>query len=398
MFNPGFVVYHLIGNLVVIIFCWMFPFLQTLAEVRVSPLTTELPEMKMYIFAEHQDQSEIDRSGQLDNKALHMVIFTSEDELTANKQDAYDHHGEDLKLSFSDDQVDIYAEEEQITDFQMEYSLDSGYRVDDLDWRIAGPTGVPNILSELEWKNIEIVQVKLGASMTFDNNWYFEGSFAYGWAFDGQNQDSDFNGNNRTQEFSRSNNDASDSSVLDASLGVGYHFNFGGTRNNPYFRITPKIGYSFHNQHMKITRGFQTIPGTGSFGGLDSTYDANWYGPWVGLDGTLMLMPNFRIFATVAGHLAFYNGTGNWNLREDFQNPKSFTHESEGYGLTASLGSSYIVNPDWSVRLSVDYQKWEANDSGIDKTFFSDGTLGETKFNGVTWDSVGANIGVSFRF
>ena len=108
------------------------------------------------------------------------------------------------------------------------FELSAGYRVGDLDWNIAGDTAGenPNILSELTWSDLEIYQVKLRNVTIMHKILYFRGSLAYGWITGGENQDSDFNGDNRTLEYSRSNNSGDDGNVLDASLGIGYPFTF----------------------------------------------------------------------------------------------------------------------------------------------------------------------------
>jgi len=167
-----------------------------------------------------------------------------------------------------------------------QWSFDAGYRIDDFDWSIAGNAppafggNFVNVLSELTWSDLEIFQVEFGIGKLFPNRIMLKGSLAYGLIFDGENQDSDYAGNNRTLEFSRSNNSTDDGNTADGSIGLGYYLPL----LSDSFGITPLIGYSFHALHLKITEGFQTIPPFGPFPGLNSSYDALWYGPWVGLE------------------------------------------------------------------------------------------------------------------
>ncbi len=44
---------------------------------------------------------------------------------------------------------------------------------------------------------------------------------AYSWIFDGENQNSDYAGDDRMLEFSRSNNNSDEGNMLDASFGIG---------------------------------------------------------------------------------------------------------------------------------------------------------------------------------
>ena len=96
------------------------------------------------------------------------------------------------------------------------FGLLAGYRIDQLDWNIAGNNAGtnPNILSELTWKDLEIYQVQFKPSVTLGNShrggvrYHLRGMLGWGSIVDGSNQDSDYAGDNRTLEFSRSNNSA----------------------------------------------------------------------------------------------------------------------------------------------------------------------------------------------
>ena len=282
-----------------------------------------------------------------------------------------------------------------LTSRQSKFILSAGYRVGDLDWNIAGDTTGenPNILSELTWSDLEIYQVKLSNVTMIPKRVYFRGSLAYGWITGGENQDADFNGDNRTLEWSRSNNKTKDDNVLDASLGIGYPFTFGQGK----FRISPLIGYSYHKQNLRITDGCQTIPPTGSFQGLDSTYDAEWSGPWVGLDLMFKLNEKHNLFAEIEYHWADYYAEANWNLRSDYAHPKSFEHDADGDGIIILMGWTYLFHGRWALDVTVDYQSW-STDHGIDRVFFASGTTAETRLNEVNWESYAAMIGLAYHF
>jgi len=174
-------------------------------------------------------------------------------------------------------------QEKRVNRAEVDFTLSAGYRVDDLDWNIAGDINGnnPNVLSELTWDDVESYQLKAQGSAVWPNIIALRGYANYGWIFDGDNQDSDYLGDNRTFEFSRSNNSTDDDDVLDASLAIGYPIRFGraviGT-------MTPLLGYSYHEQNLNITDGNQTIPNLGPFPGLDSSYETEWKGPWIGFD------------------------------------------------------------------------------------------------------------------
>ncbi|MEW6671386.1 MAG: hypothetical protein AB1427_06755 [Thermodesulfobacteriota bacterium] len=282
-----------------------------------------------------------------------------------------------------------------------EFGISLGYRVDDLDWNIAGDiTGNnPNILSELTWSDLEIVQIKLSNRTILRDLFYFRGSLGYGMIFKGSNQDSDYAGDNRTLEFSRSNNNASDGSVVDATLGAGLRFSFG----LDWFGIAPLVGYSYHQQNLTMTDGYQTsdpygvIGFTGPFAGLNSKYNAEWKGPWVGLDVNFDIKKKHNLFVNFEYHWADYYAEADWNLRTDFAHPKSFEHDADGSGMVISAGVNFYKNYPVSFLLNVEYQDWNT-DPGIDRTFFSNGTISVTRLNEVNWKSYAVMIGMVYGF
>ena len=359
-----------------------------------SQANTALPDMQMHVF-------NTESAPRKQTKAMKMVIFSDDPNMTPSSEK----QGENYTLAYSSDgQVSVYSEDEHAEayvadDFAFEIYVDAGYRQDQLDWTIADVDGNPNILSELTWKDLDIAVIEIGTSLRLPSNWVMGGRFAYGTILDGKNQDSDYLGNNRTLEFSRSNNNADEGGTIDASLHVGYQFDiFPSNYRKPFLSITPKIGYSYHAQNLKIVDGKQTIPAFGNFAGLDSSYDASWYGPWAGIDSELSFADRVSLFGSFEYHYAFYEATANWNLRSDFAHPVSFEHEAEGTGYLASVGSHIKLTNDLILNISVDYQDWKADKKGINRTFFSDDTIGETKFNGVNWESMGANVGLQLTF
>ena len=49
------------------------------------------------------------------------------------------------------------------------------------------------------------------------------------------------------------------------------------------------------------------------------------------------------------------------------------------------------------MKLILDYKDW-TTDPGIDRTFFADGTTGETRLNEVNWESYSIMLGLAFYF
>lgn len=290
------------------------------------------------------------------------------------------------------------------------FDVSLGYREDRLSWNIAydlSGASTPNILSELTWTSLHSAQIKLGADYTHRSGIHLQGSAAYGRIDNGDNQDSDYFGDNRTLEFSRSNNKTDGDNVRDASVAVGYRIAAfeGNRRSNTY--TTLLLGYSRHEQHLRITGGNQTVetpgltPPLGPFGGLNSTYQTQWKGPWVGLHLLSEERNGFASFLNLDHHQADYYAEADWNLRTDFQHPVSYTHSADGAGDGIAIGFIAGRRDDrpntWVMTFTWEYQRW-TTDPGLDRTFFSDGTTADTRLNDVTWTSSSVSLGLQRRF
>ncbi len=282
-------------------------------------------------------------------------------------------------------------------------SLSLGYRVDSLDWNIRAVNSGPDILSELEWKDLGITQLRGELSGSNDTNIYFRGQASYGWVWDGQNRDSDYAGDNRSLEFSRSSNSADGSQMLDLSAGLGAIFSTGIADQ---WQIVPMVGYSWHYQDLRMRNGNQVVWDSsnaavlgvggnmplGPFAGLNSTYDAKWYGPWLGADIFLDLQAAGTVFVRLEAHRVRYSAQANWNLRSDFAHPVSFEHRADGWGQVLELGWQDVSSRAyWTWGVSIVVQSWRT-DPGIDRIFFSDGSVGVARLNEVNWSSNSINL------
>jgi hypothetical protein len=275
------------------------------------------------------------------------------------------------------------------TGYVGELGISAGYRMDNLDFNIAGDIDGtnPNVLSELIWSDLHILELRATGNRLFRNGLYLRAKAGYGWVLEGDN---------RTLEFSRSNNNAEGGRVLDLSVGVGRRY----ASSEGRLAVMPRIGFSINKQNMKMTDGFQTLEPSGLTGpidGLDSSYDARWMGPWLGIDAVWRPTEELALSGGLEFHIAEYEAEANWNLRDDLAHPVSFRHDADGVGVVASLGGAYELAGRWSLVLDLEYQVWKAKD-GIDKTYFWDGSLGVTRLNEVNWDSRAARLRIQYRF
>ena len=288
----------------------------------------------------------------------------------------------------------------------LEGQFTTGYRKDDLDWNIAADstgTVTPNILSELKWKNVQRYQIESQIAYTAPSTsavkgLHAEGSLAHATAYSGDNQDSDYNENNRVDEFSRSNNDASEGTAVGARAALGFRIPI---KEDPYSNsqhlgITPVIGYAIEDQDYSMKNGVQTIPNFGAFSGLDSSYDASWKAPFVGVRFDVGNDDN--AFNLAMDYLkGNYSAEANWNLREEFMHPKSFEHDADATGWKFGFNYRHELMEGLGFFASADFQIWKA-ENGRDTVFFTDGTTINTRLNEVNWTSQHYALGLHYHW
>ena len=283
--------------------------------------------------------------------------------------------------------------------FETKAGIDLGYRQAELHWSIAGDSSgcCPNVLSELTWSDLLIRQIQTDFEISQNQRAQVFGKIGYGQIIKGDNQDSDYLGDNKTFEFSRSNNSA-DGDLLDLSIGVSVLlFRPVETIVGWELRIYPKIGYSYHEQNLEMKEGFQTIPATGSFAGLDSTYETEWHGPWLGLALEFELSRSSYFGLEFQHHDVDYSAEADWNLRQDLMHPKSFEHSADGRGNLVEISYRNRVNEKWAWGLDLLMENWET-DKGRDKTYFANGNVLETQLNEVVFTSWMLSLGFDYNF
>jgi len=157
--------------------------------------------------------------------------------------------------------------------------LTNGYRLADLRWNIAGDLygTSPNIRSELTWSDLQVYQIERLDEILV-NDVVFRMSVGYGWVTAGDNQDSDYNLDDRTDEFSRSYSDARGGFLFSGSAALGYRFRLW----DGHLSLKPLLGLAYNQQAMVMTDGVTVIPPTGPVAGLNSRYVAHWGSMWTG--------------------------------------------------------------------------------------------------------------------
>lgn len=273
--------------------------------------------------------------------------------------------------------------------WQVKIGTSIGIALDHLRWTIASPTGTPNILSELTFRDMYSVIGRVDLQVA-KAPWSLDAEASYGLIFEGNVRDDDFAFDDRTGLFSRSENDGTDHDLQSAALLVGYDVH---QVHNAKIRVL--VGGRVYRQRLRITNGNQIFPATGSFPGLNSDYKATWFGPVFGA-GIDAAIPWTSLHAH--GHATFnpawYWGEANWNLRRDFQHDPSFTHQAFGYGSTMLLKIAKYYGP-LELHAGGRFLLYYA-DEGADTTFFADDSESKIPLNEVITYSIALFFGASF--
>jgi len=153
---------------------------------------------------------------------------------------------------------------------------------------------------------------------------------------------------------------------------------------------------------LTVSDGSQTIPSTGPIANLDSNYDAEWSGPWLGLNLRLEADARNSVMINAEYHRADYYAEANWNLREDLAHPVSFKHWTQGYGVIVSMAFRRAVAEHWDLVARMEAQKWRGR-AGVDTLYTIDTTTKvlqptATRLNEVNWQSLSAGVAAIYHF
>lgn len=270
----------------------------------------------------------------------------------------------------------------------------AGYRNDKFEWSIAGFDDVPNILSKLQWKDLRIAQIGGSASYVSCRNYAIRLEADYGRIYHGKVYDADYAESDQTDLFSYSLSKAGKGHVYDVSAAVGYRV----TSTYARFVATPLIGYSQHAQYLHLYNGYQLFPFQFDIAGLNSTYSARWYGPWIGVDFEARVERCAYLFGGFEWHMAAYRGHGKWNLRHDIG---PFHHKAYGMGYVATLGGKWEIWNNWAIGITGNYRNFRTR-HGHEYLVVNVPIFGPIKvrsrFNQAKWHTYSVSGIITWRF
>lgn len=273
----------------------------------------------------------------------------------------------------------------------------------ELSWSIASDLSgrfAPNILSELNYRDLQAQGLGFTLARLYPVNdnlaLYAELMLSRSVIQDGSSQDSDYQGNRRSQEFSRSYAD------VDSGLSPTRHFSVGLKMRLPDF---PQDFFSVligrHRQVVNLTKtnGVIVLPDTlngEKLEDLNSTYNSQFDSWSFGIS-----QEHLMDWGTLSCRYDYYdtefNAEANWNLRTDFAHPVSFIHQGFGEGHSLQLGYAREITN--TVQLQLHWQRSLYQiDPGYDVTFFTTRQPLATRLNQVNYASRQVQIGISYIF
>ncbi len=264
-------------------------------------------------------------------------------------------------------------------------------RIDSLQWSIPGSGGYPNILSELTWWGL----VSAGATI---RGRYAAGSLAFTCeggifnTFTGRNTDYDYLADDRTSVLAYSENSSNGGMTADVKLGFGYDEYDPVGRGRAHFAL---LGGPFVSaQNLLITDGTQ-YPGAIPLTGISSTYNALWWGSWIGLTAGYETPSGSSFSGTLETLFTLYSGTANWIRRTEFAHPVSFRQLATGGGLMMHLEAATAPKNhlQWIFRAGVGFL---TTAPGTDQLYYANGSVATGTLNGATWTTISLSAGLSF--
>jgi len=283
------------------------------------------------------------------------------------------------------------------------YNVQLDINDSDLVWDVASSasaTTTPNILSELSFNDIKSQGyiLNVGYLNRFNKSWAFilETEYANSKISSGRAQDSDYELDNRMDEFQRGYSDIEEDSISHYSLTTGLK-----TRwfNQKKHYLSFLVGYKVDEVDITMSNGVYALPEEDAgfkIPGLIATYNSEFKSILAGLSTE-------HVFSWGAIGLSYelyntkLNAEADWMLREDYAHPISFVHFGDGVGHSLKLGYTYRINRNWDY--SIDYVSSEYHiKNGYDHTFFSNSTSSVIKLNNSKYEQESIRLGVSFNF
>ncbi|MDR3346984.1 MAG: hypothetical protein LBN32_00055 [Helicobacteraceae bacterium] len=266
-------------------------------------------------------------------------------------------------------------------------SLSYGIEERDFHWQISGVGGTPNVLSELDWHDMRSQRLNLGIEASIDQfNAELLSSFYV--VEKGKVRDSDYEQNNKRDEYSRSYGDSSSSEFMNFAAFVGWRLPL-----SESLELLPQIGYRYARDKYKYNDGRQMIPYIKPIEGADSSYRYETHS--IGSRAKLLFAPSAlidRVAITGGFFWCDYKADAYWNLRD-----LHFTQTVTGYEGELGLEALWRLSDAFSFFAQYEYRVISA-ENGTDRTRQPNGRTSSQPLKEVSMSSRSLLIGLRGNF
>ncbi|MCF3109781.1 hypothetical protein LL912_13455 [Niabella sp. CC-SYL272] len=259
------------------------------------------------------------------------------------------------------------------------------FSVENFHWSIAGNAkGTnPNILSELNFIRLRRTGFCLEGQYQFSRRFTLKAAAARQYGYSGRVTDIDYAGNNRSLPVTflkfRSRNNTHDYRVRCNYL----------LFRSGIFSLAAQAGYFISKAGYRIQGPAATH--------AKSSYNAQWRGPFLGIEGQIRLPQNWEIRANINSQYHTYHAEADWRLRSVFSHPLSFVHHATGWGAGGSLGLHYQLGLRVGLQLNSSLQHWRTG-AGSDHLYMADGRRICTRMNESVKTQLGVGLAGIFGF
>lgn len=267
----------------------------------------------------------------------------------------------------------------------------AGFRLESYELSLINNDETPNILSHVSWNRLRIFEHALGLHIPLENI-ALHADLRVGRILDGSFLDSDYDGNNRTLEFSRAT-----SNISGNCYALSAHIELPKKLDNKN-TVSFLVGYDFDQSSYDGKNLVSHIPNKGLiYQGDVTSFRTQLHGPWVGLKHQIELNKKWSFYSQVKAHLKLLYANADWKLRNDFKHPKSFENYGAGWGLSGMIGLTYQASDKSSFFAEIDAQQSIIR-GGSDIVHKTYGTFQNTYNVDTKKKSLGLRLGFKFRF
>ena len=271
------------------------------------------------------------------------------------------------------------------------------------DFNIAGRGGVPNVISDLKWDNVDSTVFQFTSDALIFKRYILSTDVGFGAISGGSLRDQDFAGNNRTLLLSESKSVADDDDLFYVNVDLGFRlmyccphrFSWDAQDKKPRGTLDLLIGYQHWREKYVATEFVQTVPALGPFAdqGKGITEEFTW-------DSVRM---GFRVRSNLTGKLSFIGKVMfiPWTQfkLDDIHHLRDLNVKSTargGFGVQTDTTLSYNV---WrGLSIEAGFQYWDITSGDGTNTFRFPTLSFKTPFNEANSTRWGAIVGTNYGF